>query len=115
MHCRLLLQASRCQENSLGRKTEWPTCIGCDVTAGVIDLDFVHRKGALLLRQGLSQGIGCHLHAWYRQAWTHVYGATELGISLAITCSKQLGPPHVPSAMHMWYTAVHGWCGIARG
>ncbi len=81
---------------------EWPTCIGCDVTTGVVDLDLVRGKGALLLRQGLSEGIGCHLHTWYGPAWTHVYGATELGILPAMTCSKQLGAPHMHSgAPHM--------------
>ena len=38
------------------------TCIGHNVTSGVIDVDHVHGERPLIFREKLPQGKGCHLH-----------------------------------------------------
>lgn len=38
------------------------TCIGHDVTPGIIDVDHVHGERALLFGKKLPQSKGCHLH-----------------------------------------------------
>ena len=52
------------------------TCIGNNVSPGIVDVDHLHGEGPLVFRKKLSQSKGCHLHH-HTKAYCELYSVVQ--------------------------------------